>query len=61
MCPYALGICGAGVIADENCTIEAVVNALHHSQRTWPGPHNLYILAEAIDQEVLAVAVRIAY
>src|ERR1700733_8644948 len=54
-------VVGAGVIADEHSSGEAVVDSLHHRQRPRRSSNKQDILWKFIDEQVLRIAVRIAY
>src|SRR6185436_7283471 len=58
---YAGHVSSAGVIADKDHAVKSLVNALHHHQRSRPGADYGDVLWELLNQQVLAVAVRVAY
>jgi len=39
---------------------KAIVDSLHHAERSWPGPDKLDVLWQSVQQQIQAVAVRVA-
>ena len=50
----------ARVIADEHGRGERLVDSLHHFQRTRKSAHDPYVVGHFVDEEALAVSVRVA-
>ena len=53
------GVVGAGVIADEDRGVHGFVDAGHHAEAARPRADHLDVRRELVDEQVLAVAVRV--